>query len=255
MNEHKMAFLKLFKTIAYNKNRHEVFRDFVHMAAISLHNSVAMNRSLEAEYMDIVKGYEKEDAVKFSHLLSHVVMALENKTCDFLGSVFMELELGNNHNGQYFTPYDVSMLMAKMAGLPKEIDYLEEDDIWTVMDPACGSGSTLIAYTEMLLEIGVNPQRMIWVHCTDIDSVASMMCYIHLSLLNIPAEVVTGDSLALTHSRVMRTPAHYLGGWDNKLEEYWKKEQEETEVDNTVKEETKPINECLEQLDMFDLVV
>jgi type I restriction-modification system DNA methylase subunit len=33
---------------------------------------------------------------------------------DFLGAIFMELELGDNFRGQYFTPYSVQCLMARL---------------------------------------------------------------------------------------------------------------------------------------------
>lgn len=43
-------------------------------------------------------------------------MALEkNPEQDFLGSIFMSLNLGNEHNGQFFTPYHVCELMAEVT--------------------------------------------------------------------------------------------------------------------------------------------
>jgi len=225
MEDHKRAFVKLFKETARYKNRYEVFRDFVECSAISLHNAVNKKQCLEDEYMQIVKRYEKEDLIKMSHLLSHVVMGLEAQTCDFMGSVFMELELGSSAIGQFFTPYPVSKMMAQVVGVPDSLDYINEGDIWTLQEPACGSGGMIIAYTEMLLEKGINPQKAIWAHCTDVDTVAAMMCYIQLSLLHIPAEIVIGNSLTLECRRVMRTPAHYLGFWDSKLKRHWQEKK------------------------------
>ena len=45
----------------------------------------------------------------------------------------------------------------------------------------------------------------------------AMMCYLQLSLLCIPAEVIIGDALRMDFRRSMHTPAHYLGGWDDRL--------------------------------------
>lgn len=45
-----------------------------------------------------------------------------------------------------------------------------------------------------------------------------MMCYLQLSLLHIPAEIVHGNALSLEVFRVMRTPAHHLGLWSFKLD-------------------------------------
>ena len=44
-----------------------------------------------------------------------------------------------------------------------------------------------------------------------------MMCYIQLSLWNIPAEVIVGNSLTLEFREVFYTPSYYLFGWEMKL--------------------------------------
>jgi hypothetical protein len=44
-------FIRIFNGIARHRHRYEVFRDFVTMAAISLHNVVHMNDELEQEYL------------------------------------------------------------------------------------------------------------------------------------------------------------------------------------------------------------
>ena len=87
----------------------------------------------------------------------------------------------------------------------------------TLSEPACGSGSMCIAFAETMRENGYNPQQQLWVQCWDIDQLAAEMCYLQLSLLHIPAEIVIGDTLSLEVRSVMRTPAHHLGFWDSKL--------------------------------------
>lgn len=99
---HRSAFLKIFNTTARYHHRHKVFEDFVSCAAIALHNGVAHDAELEKQYLSIIAGYEKEDVTRMAELLGHVVMALDQERCDFLGSVFMELELGDKYRGQFF---------------------------------------------------------------------------------------------------------------------------------------------------------
>lgn len=49
--------------------------------------------------------YNKQEQKLFPELAAYVVMALEdNPEQDFLGSVFMELNLGNKSTSQFFTP-------------------------------------------------------------------------------------------------------------------------------------------------------
>lgn len=111
---HRYAFLKIFNTTARYHHRHKVFEDFVSCAAIALHNGVGHDAELEKQYLSIIAGYKKEDVTRMVELLGHVVMALDQERCDFLGSVFMELELGDKYRGQFFTPWDVSRMMASL---------------------------------------------------------------------------------------------------------------------------------------------
>ena len=216
VNPHVRTFTRLFNETARYHHRYEVFRDFVMMAGISVHNAILKSEELENEYLRIVDRYTKEDAVRMSHLLGEVVMGLDVYPCDFLGSVFMELELGSNQIGQFFTPFEVSKLMAQVVH-GETIDELSNKPFITLSEPACGAGGMVIAFAQTMFEKGLNPQQQLWVNCVDVDPVAAMMTYLQLSLLNIPAEVVTGNTLTMQFSRVMRTPAHYLGFWDGKL--------------------------------------
>lgn len=96
---HRSAFLKIFNITARYHHRHKVFEDFIGCAAIALHNGVAHDAELEKQYLSIIAGYDKEDVIRMAELLGHVVMALDLERCDFLGSVFMELELGDKYRG------------------------------------------------------------------------------------------------------------------------------------------------------------
>ncbi|MCC8375748.1 hypothetical protein CKY10_15380 [Photorhabdus sp. HUG-39] len=216
-NPHKQAFIRLFNQIAPHENRWQVFCDFVHMAACSLYNALLQNEEFEADYMQRVKRYSREDAFRLSRLLSEVITGLEYAVGDFLGAIFMALELGHDRAGQYFTPFPVSHMMARMQfteGLTKlgsgEHEYI------TVSDPACGAGGMIIAMHQTLLEAGFNPQQQMLAFCVDIDPVAAMMTYIQLSLLGVPAVVTVGNSLTHVMSQQMVTPMYHLGFWQFK---------------------------------------
>ncbi|MGV8003324.1 ArdC-like ssDNA-binding domain-containing protein [Photorhabdus temperata subsp. temperata] len=216
-NPHKQAFIRLFNQIAPHENRWQVFCDFVHMSACSLYNALLQNEEFEADYMQRVKRYSREDACRLSRLLSEVIMGLEYAVGDFLGAIFMALELGHDQAGQYFTPFPVSHMMAKMRlaeGLPMLAS--GEREYITVSDPACGAGGMIIAMHQALLEAGFHPQQQMLAFCVDIDPVAAMMTYIQLSLLGVPAVVTVGDSLTNVMSQQMVTPMYHLGFWQFK---------------------------------------
>jgi type I restriction-modification system DNA methylase subunit len=216
MVDHKKQFISIFNETARYHHRNKVFRDFITLAAASIHNGINCNDELEKEYMETVRQYEAKDAERMAMLLAEVVMGLEAESGDFLGSLYMTLELGEAARGQFFTPFCVSRMMAEMQ--LGDIDSLLADKpFFTVYEPACGSAGMLLAIAEVLREKGFNPTRRLWVSCTDIDPVASGMAYIQLSLMGIAGEVVTGNALSGEPRRVMYTPAHWIGNWSYRL--------------------------------------
>ncbi|EFO8729768.1 DUF1738 domain-containing protein [Salmonella enterica] len=216
-NPHVQRFVSLFNQTAPDENRWQVFSDFVHMAACSLYNALHRDEAFEADYMQRVGRYSREDANNMSCLLAEVIQGLEFCPTDFLGQIFMNLELGNARHGQFFTPYNVSHTMAQMTlsdGLP--VLTSGERDFITVSDPACGAGGMIVAMAEAMLEAGFNPQKQMVAYCVDIDPVAAMMCYIQLSLMGIPAIVAIGNSLTVEIKREMATPMFVLGHWHHR---------------------------------------
>ncbi len=216
MINHKKEFIKLFNSTAHNLNRFEVFSDFVKMSAIAIYNAIAKNEELEKEYLEIVGKYKKEDVDNIVKLFSHVVMGLEAEFCDFLGDVFMESELGSNRMGQFFTPYHLSKICSDLT-YSDDIKKSKDKEFITVHEPACGAGGMVIAFANTMLDNDINYQQKLFVSCIDKDYVAAYMCFIQLSLLNIPAEVIIGNALNMDIQKVFRTPAYYLGNWEYKL--------------------------------------
>jgi hypothetical protein len=210
------AFLKLFRETARYKHRYDVFRDFVIMAACSLHNSMLHDVNLEQEYLEVINTYDQEDQHRFPHLLAHLVTILESEPRDVLGPLYMELEIASKDVGQFFTPPDLSELMARMT-FAGELDKLETQPFITVGEPAAGAGGMILALVKVMITAGHNPAEKLWVQCIDIDRLAALMCYVQLSLWNVPAEVIVGDTLRWEHREIWYTPAHYLGNWTAKL--------------------------------------
>jgi len=75
----------------------------------------------------------------------------------------------------------------------------------------------VLAVVKTLIGAGYDPARALWVQAWDIDRLAALMAYVQLSLWNVPAEIVVGNTLSLEVREVWRTPAHHLGFWSSKL--------------------------------------
>lgn len=212
----RKLFISLFNHTARHLHRWDVFSDFVRLAASELDIARVRTPENAENCRKICARYDADDIRNFHELFRLMVCALEAKFHDFIGSIFMELELGSGGMGQYFTPYSVQPMMARMlvSGIKETVT---REGIATISDPACGSAGMIIAYAECLLEADINPSAHLFASCIDIDPVAADMAFIQLSLLGIAAEVVTGNTLTMQFNRVRYTPVYYLNDFEAKL--------------------------------------
>lgn len=198
-----------------------VFGDCMEAMAIAMANSVDRTQfeQREARYLQIVGQYRAEIIEMFPRVLAELVNALETGMGDVLGSLFHDLELHNKARGQFFTPYSLSRAMAEMS-LANEADLrarIEEHGFIRAIEPACGSGSMIIALADAMKTRSINYQRHLHVTAIDIDSRAVHMAFSQLSLLHIPAHLMVGNSLSGEIAEHWFTPAHILAGWNARL--------------------------------------
>lgn len=191
-------FQKAFSGLCDAKSSWQVWADFIECAAISISNSIDRDSQdsaeREARYARVMSTYREAEQRVFGQLFTIMAEALEvDPDQDFLGEMFMELELGNHWKGQFFTPYHVCRMMAKMQ-IPTA-DALIGDRGWVgVNDPACGAGALLIAARNEFAAKGIGYLQTLFV-AQDIDHVAGLMCYIQLSLLGCAGYVVIADTI------------------------------------------------------------
>jgi len=198
---HVKEFVRIFKDITYRHNPWEIWKDFITMFACALSNAVDKSHydEREALYMSLINKYNKSDQPRFSELAAETVMALdEDQEQDFLGKIFMELNLGNDATGQIFTPYGVCRLMADIS-MGDILETVDKQGYVPIHDPCCGAGATLIAGVHaakrQLETSGLNYQNHVFAVAQDIDATAALMCYIQLSLLGVAGGVKIGNSL------------------------------------------------------------
>lgn len=219
LDTHQKEFIKLARDNARRFHLYEVFRDFCELAALSLSNACdpTQREPREARYLQVIGRYTKDEAQRFKAMLGCVVESLEGRFHDCLGQLFMSLELGDHWKGQFFTPYPIAYLMAKLGGVASRED-LERQGFITLQEPACGAGCMVIASAQAMRDEGINYQRRLHVTAIDVDQTAAHMAYIQLTLLHIPAIVIRGNALWPDSTRsVWVTLAHVMGGWDRKL--------------------------------------
>lgn len=218
------AVSELEKAVRSISTRHHlwrVFDDWIFFCAAALSNAVdlAQKDGREQEYMQRIGQYDRDEAFRFKaafHLLKD--QCEQRGMHDALGTLFMNLELGNAARGQFFTPYEVCRLMARQTidvGAVRAA--WQAGDFTTMGEPAGGSGAMVLAACEYLWEQGVNYQRCFHASLTDIDTRAALMAYVQLSLFYVPAVVTVGNTLSCEVRERWYTPAHIWDGWTLRL--------------------------------------
>ncbi len=219
MSEHKQNMKRFFESMTYRFNTYELFSDCIELCAISLQN--AFNKTfdpkrydvLEKRYFEIIKRYSKDEMTEISKCLAWLVLEYEeNGFSDVLGDLFMSLDLGNSHKGQFFTPYSLCRVMASCT-LGNANDLLADKNYIKISEPACGAGATIIAAAEEMHNQGVNYQTQSLFYAVDVDIRCVHMCYVQLALLGIPAIIIHGNSLTLEEHSHWFTPTYYLNGF------------------------------------------
>lgn len=198
LRDSQMEFQKVFSLLCNTKSSWQAWSDFVEMTAIAISNTFEIREKVkqdrEKRYLDIIGQYSNSEQQIFPELVAILVQALE-RDCeqDFLGEMFMALELGSHWKGQFFTPYSICKAMAKI-NTDDAKDKIASKGWISINDPACGAGATLIAARNHMELIGVGSDQAFFVG-QDIDRTAAMMCYIQLSLLGCAGYVVIADTL------------------------------------------------------------
>ena len=192
--------VRLLKSLTGSRYMWEVWQDAITMFAISISNRIdfRFRDKREKQYLEIISKYTPNEIAVLVEIFAEIIKQLEiDPRQDFLGELYMILELGSHWAGQFFTPYDICQAMAEMSF--KKIDNPQDVKPISVLDCACGGGALLIAaahsYTDSIKNTGLNSQNYISFGVQDISYVPALMCYIQLGLLGFAAKIKIGDSL------------------------------------------------------------
>lgn len=197
-DEAKKEIAKTLDRLSGRYSRWEIWNDFVTMGAISISNAVdsSHREAREQAYLDRAKKYRAEDLEALASMLATVIIGLdENPNQDFLGELYMGLDLGNDHAGQFFTPYNLCHFMAEMSAGDNLAAQIEREGWISVNDPCCGGGALLLAFANTCREHDINYQTSVLFAAQDLDPTVAMMCYIQMSLLGCAGYVKVGNSI------------------------------------------------------------
>ncbi len=209
--------VKDIEKAAYAVDTSKFVSDLFECGAIAISNAVdlAQKDKREERYLQIIRSYKPDQQKKLAEIFAKVYALLASvvydngKFNDNLGEIFMRCNLGNKNAGQFFTPYHISELMARVTideTLVKE--KIADDGILAINDPCCGGGGMIMAALEVLHDLGVNYARNCFIEANDVDLRCVHMTYLQLALAGVPAIVRHQNTLTRECWSVWYTPAY-----------------------------------------------
>lgn len=178
-----------------------VFTTFLEITALCLSaetDPICANERHE-RYQQIIKDMDPAVVTAYARMTALLYLAIkeyEDDPCDILGAIYHDLRLNNEWNGQFFTPDNVSRMMALLIN-PACESSLEEKGFAIINEPACGSGTMVIGAVWAMQLKGIDYQKKSLFVAQDIDIRCVWMTYIQLTLYKIPAVVIHGNTLTV----------------------------------------------------------
>ena len=209
-NLYSKKIIERIQRMAGEYSVYQLFDDWISMFALSTAQAVHYSEDREKNYLQIAGKHTKERLEQFCELNGILIDAFEDEMADILGYIYMHLELGSNRTGQFFTPYHLCQLMARIA-----VKNSGNQKIYDCNETSCGAGGNIIAFAEELKRIGKNYQIQMKAVCQDIDIRAVYMTYVQLSYYGIPAKVFQTDTLRdptgqTSSTGILYTPQYIL---------------------------------------------
>lgn len=219
VDQARKEFIKLIHSGDYSRSMYDKFSDMLELGYCAYAKLMAFSSeradALEERYMKVVDRYRKNERELemirevYPKLIGMTWNAVQEGGVDFLGAVSSELEILNSHIGQFFTPWSLTRMMAKMIigsgeGIPEVI---EGNGFITIGEPASGAGGMVLAAADEVQALGYDPGQHMLVHAVDASPMCFKMTYLQLSFRGVPALVVHGNSLSLEVNETAWTPA------------------------------------------------
>lgn len=209
--------IKSIASLSGKYTPYQVFTDWITLTALAIQNSCdivkgEMYQDREELYCNISQKYTADELKTMADMTGALTIELENRFGDILGDIYMRSGCGSKYTGQFFTPYHLSYLTAKLT-YENQFSHLDENDVVEVNEPSTGGGGMMIALAQIMKECGMNYQKRLHVVAQDLDWNGVYMTYIQLSLLGVKAIIVQGDTLCEPYHkgyderRIFRTPA------------------------------------------------
>lgn len=190
-------------------NVKDIFRDIIELETYFIYVTMLQQKDKLDSFNKIVSKYTEKEQIYMWQILYNLTNLYnkQHEPNDILGEIFNKLNIGNARTGQFFTPTHISKAIASIAEI--DVNEIKENGYITISEPTCGAGGMILSVADRLKELGYDTYRNMFVQCWDIDRYCAMMTFIQLSMYDIPAQVIWGDTLVLKSNEYFYTPAYF----------------------------------------------
>jgi type I restriction enzyme M protein len=193
-------FNNVFERLAYRHNASEVFDDFL------TYTVYVFTENRDEQDLEYIKRKYGEDYDIMPELFREFMLGMEKGTeqetwYDLLG-IYYEIITSrwkSSNMGQFFTPMSVCNFMAEITGDSEPVKGRR------VMDCACGSGRTLLAFN--VRNYGNH------FYANDLDPMATKMCIVNFLVHGVVGEVTCSNALDPSDYRWGYKVNHNLYPW------------------------------------------
>lgn len=209
----KKQIIDTINKISGKYSAYEVFTDWIRCMALSISNNLSFFhgqiwQDREQAYIDTMRKYTLDERNMLCEMVAWLIETLDDGPDDVLGDIYMKSGMGSKAAGQFFTPFHLSELTARMALENTITSY--DGRVIELSEPSCGGGGMILAAARVLHDAGIDFQRKMKVVAQDLDWKGVYMCYVQLSFLGIDAICVQGDTLRDPYVLGRTDPAHIL---------------------------------------------
>jgi len=162
--------------------------------------------SNDEEYFGVVRKYKNDRKAGereidfFANAFGLLMRKMKESNDELLGEIYMNWNMSNKYNCQFFTPKHIASFIAQIA----------EPKTGMISEPCCGSGVMLIEVCKLMSFDGLDNSLFI---AQDIDSTCVKMCALNMTFFNLNAYIICGNTLLMNdYQRVFQTGRSYLGG-------------------------------------------
>lgn len=195
-----MQLIKLLDQLARRHSYSTAYGDFLRYMRLMLTNPTPHDQihTLASRYT--IEDHQIINDMVRAAIIEHDQQVTRNGWADVFGDLYMEITGKHKSSamGQFFTPTEVCELVSKLT--PPDPEVMAKP-VFSVQDPAAGSGRTLLAFHALYMvpqiEARQRTNSSVYYSAIDLDPMCADMCAINMAMHGICGEVLWADALLI----------------------------------------------------------